>query len=127
MENFTELKERILSQAIEKNACEKELERAKACETWDELKEVIIDNIWWCIEKYIELPDGHYKNSYREFTLVNGKLHGEFKRWFDNGQLNIHYTFKKGELHGEYKEWWSNGELHEHRVYKHGELAKTLV
>jgi antitoxin component YwqK of YwqJK toxin-antitoxin module len=132
--NFAELKERILTQAIEKNACVEELERAKACKSWKRLQEVIADNIWWCIEKYIELPDGHYESSKREFTVVNGKLEGEFKDWWENGQLFVQSFYKDGKEHGEYKRWYSNGQPWAHctykdgkRTYKDDELIETIV
>jgi hypothetical protein len=122
MENFIEVKENIIKQAIEKNACESELERAKGCESWDELKVAIADNFWWCIDNDIELPDGHYKSSKCEFTIVNGKVSGEFKQWFDNSQLAFSYTYKEGFLHGEIKEWYEDGQLWEHSFYKDGKL-----
>jgi antitoxin component YwqK of YwqJK toxin-antitoxin module len=148
MENFIQVKENIVKQAIEKKACEDQLERVKTCETWEELKEVIIDNFWWCLDKNIELLDDHYKNSEREFTIVNGKLHGEYKSWGSDGELFEHCTYKKGKrdgefkkwyrngqlweqffcknnkFHGKYKKWWSNGELAEKKYYTNGEINK---
>jgi hypothetical protein len=122
MKDFEELKKNIIKQAITNDACLEELERAKNSENWDELKQVIADNIWWCIDNVIELPDDHYKNDEREFTVVNGKLEGEFKDWFDNGQLYEYFFFKNGEKHGEYKSWHVNGLLYKHYFYKDGEL-----
>jgi hypothetical protein len=121
MENFVEIKENIVKQAIKKHACESQVERAKGCESWEELEEVIVDNIGWCSNNDIELPDFHYKTSQREFTLVNGRLNGEYKEYYHDGQLYAHCTYKEGKLHGEYKEWWENGQLREHYIYKEGE------
>jgi antitoxin component YwqK of YwqJK toxin-antitoxin module len=120
MENFAEVKENIIKQAIKKKACETQLERAKACESWDELKEVIADNILWC-NKHITIPDGHYKTSNIEFTIVNGKLEGEYKSWYDNSQLWQECFYKKGKLEGEYKSWHENGQPFGHSFYKDGE------
>jgi hypothetical protein len=123
MENFEEIKERILKQAIEKKACVEELERAKGCESWEQLQEVIADNFWWCIDKEILLPNGYYKTNRYEITIVNGKLEGEYKRWFESsGQLNIHWTYKDGKEHGEFKSWYPNGQPCVHCTYKNGEL-----
>ena len=44
---------------------------------------------------------------------------GEYKKWWDNGQLEVHCWFKDGYLDGEYKEWWSNGQLAIHCWYNH--------
>jgi hypothetical protein len=122
MENFAEVKEHIVTQAIDKNGGEYIIEKVKACENWEQLQKFIGNNIWWFIECMIKLPDFDYKSSRIEFTIINGKLHGEFKRCFENDELNIHCTFKEGELHGEYKEWWLNGQLCEKSFYKNGWL-----
>ena len=125
MENFTEVKESILTQTIRNENLNK---KVKACENWDELKEVITDNIWWCIYKDIELSDGVYKNNKREFTINKGRLHGEFKRWDTKGQLDFQCTFKEGKEHGEFKLWFDNGRLDVHCTYengkKHGEYKR---
>jgi hypothetical protein len=118
--NFIELKERILSQAIANDVCLEELERAKVCESWEQLQEVIADNIWWCTDRNIELPDGYYKSSIREFTIVNGKVEGECKIWWDNGELREHYFYKDGKLEGEYKSWYDNGQLTTYCTFKNG-------
>ena len=45
---------------------------------------------------------------------------GEYKKWWDNGQLEVHCWFKDGYLDGEYKSWYKNGQLESHRWYKDG-------
>jgi len=35
--------------------------------------------------------------------IVNGKRHGLYKEWYDNGQLKIECTFDQGKHHGLYK------------------------
>jgi len=43
--------------------------------------------------------------------LPNGKKHGEYKMWFDNGNLYRQCFYKDDKLEGEFKTWWGNGEL----------------
>jgi hypothetical protein len=121
MENFIEVKENIMIQAYTNDACEKEVKRAAICESWEQLQEVVADNIWWCIDNDIELPNSHYKSNIYEFTIINGKLDGEYKEWWENGQPYIHCTYKNGELEGEYKMFYENGQLGEHSFFKEGE------
>ena len=122
MENFQNVKEALIKKAIKKNACKDQLERAKACDSWEELQQVIIDNIWWLHERKVKVPDGSYKSSRYQFTIVNGKPHGEYNQWFKNGQLWEHSNYENGVLHGEYKEWYENGQLAVHSHYENGFL-----
>jgi hypothetical protein len=119
MENFTEVKERILNNMIEKGNHEHFIKRVKDCGSWDELKEFIVDNIWWCIDDDIELPDGYYKSNKCEFTIVNSQLHGEYKSWDSDGELFEKCFYKNGKLDGEYKQWWPFGKLYERRLKEH--------
>jgi antitoxin component YwqK of YwqJK toxin-antitoxin module len=129
--NFIEIKENIVKQAIEKKLCKDEIKKVKDCKSWKGLKEIIADNIEWC-NNHITLPDFNYKSSRIEFTVVNGKLHGEFKRCFENGELDIHCTYKEGEREGEYEEWWTSGEqylqyyTYKKYTYKNGLLHGKL-
>ena len=40
-----------------------------------------------------------------------GTLHGPYKRWYGNGQLNQQMNYTNGKEHGEQKAWWPNGQL----------------
>lgn len=57
-----------------------------------------------------------------------GRYHGEYKEWYENGNLSIHCFYKNGQRHGEYKSWYLNGKLEIHFFCKngerHGELKK---
>ena len=33
----------------------------------------------------------------------------------------------KNQMHGEYKEWWDNGELSCHEYWSHGEVVRDLL
>ena len=122
MENFIEFKEALIKEAVSKNACEPEVKRVKECQTWNELKVVIIDNIVWLVDNEVKLPDEYYKSSLREFTVVNGVLHGEYKDYYDNGQLWEHSHYKNGVQHGECKLYHDNGQLRVYEHYENGEL-----
>ena len=124
---FIKLKSKGIKQATTKGACEDRLKRAIDAQTWSEMKNVIIDNIWWCIDNNIALPDGHYKNNEREFTVVDGKVHGEFVSYHDNGQVHVKCNYKKGKLHGDYVSHWPDGQIHVKCAYVKGERHGEYV
>ncbi len=51
---------------------------------------------------------------------IEGKIHGEYKAWFDNSQLRIQTNYVKGKTHGEYKEWNKKGKLIKNTSYIDG-------
>jgi antitoxin component YwqK of YwqJK toxin-antitoxin module len=124
--NFAEVKENTLTQLIGKDVDEitiktliNEIEKN---ESWEELKEVIADNIYYYSLIDILVPDGYYKTNRCEFTIVNGRLNGEYKEYYPDGQLYAHCTFKNGKVHGEYRSWWLNGKPAEHSYNNNGKL-----
>ena len=74
------------------------------------------------------VKNGEYKSWFDDGQLSihcnykEGKLKGEYKRWFSNCQLQNHCYYKEGKLEEEYKRWWSNGQLQNHCYYKEGKL-----
>ncbi len=67
-------------------------------------------------------------------TITNGlfysgyKWEGEYKSWYENGQLWEHCFFNKnGNMEGEYKSWYKNGKLYRHYLYKNGEIVKDYL
>lgn len=67
---------------------------------------------------------GEYRNYYRDGNLYircfyrNSKLHGEFKRYHDNGQLRAHLIYRNNKRHGEYKNYYKgDGNLSAHCLY----------
>ena len=48
---------------------------------------------------------------HKEYFMVNGKIEGEYKTYYDNGKLDSVYNFVNGKMEGEYKEYYSTGEL----------------
>ncbi len=45
---------------------------------------------------------------------------GLFKKWNDNGQINVHCFYKNDKLEGEYKAWNPKGKLVDSKNYKDG-------
>jgi antitoxin component YwqK of YwqJK toxin-antitoxin module len=70
--------------------------------------------------------EGEYKQWYNNGQLVihcfykNNELEGEYKIWYENGQLFKHCFYRDSKLEGEYKEWDNNGKLIEHSYYENG-------
>jgi antitoxin component YwqK of YwqJK toxin-antitoxin module len=79
--------------------------------------------------KYTEwFDDGQL---FEQSSYINGKLHGEYKRYFwnEDGDNNIdklcsHTTYTDGIIHGEYKSWYCEVEnqLFEQSIYVNGKL-----
>jgi antitoxin component YwqK of YwqJK toxin-antitoxin module len=62
------------------------------------------------------------------FIDENDQRHGEYKRWYLDGQLWAHCYYVDGNIHGEFKEWYLDGKLWEHCFYvdgkRHGEYKR---
>ena len=43
-----------------------------------------------------------------ESNYLNGKLHGEYKEFYDNGLTKIQCNYRNGKLHKTYKKWYNN-------------------
>ena len=93
-----------------------------------ELKNIIERN-----EEYIDTicqhhiqPHGEFKVWYENGQLSfedyykDGKLDGESKSWYENGQLRYQQFYKDGKVYGEHKNWYENGQLFYHRIIKKG-------
>ena len=81
-------------------------------------------------EYYVDdngLIQGEYKCYYDNGQLwihcnyKDGLKHGEYKCYYKNCQLWIHCNYKDDKKHGEYKEYYHNGKLNIHCYYKDGE------
>jgi len=76
--------------------------------------------------------EGEYKMWYDGGQLYlhncykNGKLNGEYKSWYKNGQLHSHSHYKNGTLNGEYKRWYDDGKISEHCFFKDGKEIKRI-
>lgn len=49
-----------------------------------------------------------------------GYLHGEYKTWYVNGQLECECICIRNRIEGEYKMWYENGQLMEYSFYVDG-------
>ena len=96
---------------------------------------------WWDEEKTIlkseiSYLDGHMNGEYKmwydngqiseQCFFMDGKLHGEYKEWYCNGQISENVFYTNSNIHGEYKKWYSNGELSEHIFYVDGYYALVI-
>ena len=81
----------------------------------DELKvvEVYNDNEIMKLEYFQEILR-------RKINYKDGQLHGEYKEFYENGQLGIVSNYKNGKLEGEYKHFRENGVLDFEANYKDG-------
>jgi hypothetical protein len=125
-DDFNTIKERLIEEIDKKGYENITSECVHNCDNWEQLQQLIID-IAWKFNRLITLPDGYYKSSKREFTVVKGKLEGEFKEWWENGQLVVHCTFKDGKLYGGYKELDKYGVIIKDYTYKNGHIVDILV
>jgi hypothetical protein len=62
----------------------------------------------------------------RELRCENadGKLHGPYKRWYGNGQLNQLMHYQDGIEHGQQEAWWPNGNPMMRGISVNGERFK---
>jgi len=58
---------------------------------------------------------------------LNGKKHGVFRYWHDNGKLWIECNFKDGEKHGLYRYWCYDGQLSSESNYIDGKRVKWIA
>jgi hypothetical protein len=155
MENFQEVKKSLIEQLKDSDAfkCDVKqvmLEDVIDVQTWNELLDVICDSIFSYLDNGILLPDGRYKNDEKEFTVLNGKMDGQYLAYDENGNcfckcnylkgklhgkylffyeddtLQIDCNYVNGQLHGEYLEYDKDGNLKEKRNYVHGQKIETV-
>ena len=76
-------------------------------------------------ESTVNFPSGKKKL----FAKLNAKdvAEGEYKRWYENGQLHTEGTHDENErFHGEFKEYDENGRLTGHYLWENGKLMKIF-
>lgn len=54
-------------------------------------------------------------------SYQNGREHGEWKQFYEGGQLKEKRFFKNGLKEGEYVAWWPNGNKQLHYFFENGE------
>lgn len=50
----------------------------------------------------------------------NGKLEGERREWYENGNIGIREFYHRGKREGERKTWYGNGQTQIQTFYRHG-------
>jgi len=76
---------------------------------------------------------GEYKSYWENGQLsintfyLKSKRNGEYKYYWTNGQLTGHYFYLNDELHGNYKFYQANGQLDVHQLYENGLLIKDYL
>lgn len=55
------------------------------------------------------------------------KLQGEYKQYYDTGQLLYHYFYKNDRYHGECKVYCDNGQLWKHKLYENDKIIKDYL
>lgn len=93
--------------------------------TWWDKKYIIPKSFMQCMDGKIH---GEYKLWYEDgqisdhYHFVDDRADGEHISWHENGKININCFFSNGLLNGEYKEWYENGEMKEHCFFNNGIL-----
>jgi antitoxin component YwqK of YwqJK toxin-antitoxin module len=72
------------------------------------------------VEKW---PDGKPK---LEAHYKEGKLHGLFRRWHENGQLAAEEEYQNGKWEGRRAAWWENGQVQFDWRYQEGKLCEGV-
>jgi len=82
-------------------------------------EKISIEGIYFSgIEGEGEFKEWYDNGQLRELSFYKiGLLDDEYKAWHNNGQLHLHCFFKNDELEGEYKIWHGNGLLEAHQFY----------
>ena len=93
--------------------------------TWWDNEHNIPKSFMQCIDGKIH---GEYKLWYKDgqlsdhYNFLNDKADGEHISWHENGKIDIHCFFSNGFINGEYKELYENGEMKEHCFFSNGFL-----
>ena len=56
----------------------------------------------------------HYINNEKikeEYFVINNKINGEYKKYYENGQLLLICNYIDGKRNGEYKAYYDNGQF----------------
>jgi len=75
--------------------------------------------------------NGSYKEWYLnekiklETVYVDGKKHGIYRRWRDNGQLSFE-TYVDDKEHGIHRDWYSNGQLSLETTYVNNKICGSF-
>ena len=51
---------------------------------------------------------------------IDGVKDGLYRRWYENGQVEVERNFKDGKQNGYYRRWYGNDQLKVEGIYKNG-------
>ena len=71
-------------------------------------QDVIKDDLWKVRSTGTPLT-GRVQHKRMELEFKDGKRHGRYKKYYENGQLHEEGQFKEGKKHGLSKSYWENG------------------
>jgi len=103
----------------------------KEIRNFHDTNETNIKNIFF-LDEFRNLQ-GEYKEWYENgqmnchLSYLDNKLNGEQIAWHKNGNLQFHYFVHDFSLHGEYKSWDKDGHLTIHSFYSKGKLITDEV
>lgn len=60
-------------------------------------------------------------------SMLKGKKHGLYKKWFDDGNISFWSEYKNGKRHGTTKTWWRNKVLRSELSYQNGVANGTQL
>ncbi len=82
------------------------------------------DSPYWSCEKYCDDPYFKEKTWHEN---KDGKIHGEYRRWWKNGKKAVEVNYKEGKNHGACKSWDDGETLVKHSEFKDGVLVKEKL
>lgn len=59
-------------------------------------------------------------SGYSDYMVINGKLHGRYRSFYDDGQIESIEWYKNYKRDGMWCSWWPDGSLEFIRVYEMG-------
>lgn len=69
---------------------------------------------------YAYFPDG--KTIYLKSDFVDGKQHGEYVEYLQDGKISFKRSYDSGIEHGEWIEYYEDGSIRKKENYKNGQL-----
>ena len=85
-------------------------------ETWGDL--VKTDGLYY--KKFTDVPFSGTVTGKQQGSFRNGKRHGPWVGYWNNGQLKYKGDYKNGKREGPWVRYWSKGQLYEKGNYKNG-------
>ena len=74
-------------------------------------------------KKFMSVPFPSRTRGIQKATYKDGKRHGPFEWYHENGQLKAKWTYKDGKKHGPYEGYHENGQVHRKGISRNGETV----